>query len=98
MPLTGIPQPAVPYGSTIVVTGATGFIGSHVVDQVLAAGYNVRGTTRNAAKGLWASELFDRRHSRERFQLVEVIDMGADNDFDEVVKGKSEMGAVPTVV
>jgi len=33
---------------TVCVTGAGGFIGTHVVDALLRAGYRVRGTVRNA--------------------------------------------------
>ncbi len=35
---------------TILVTGATGNVGRHLVEQLLAAGYPVRALTRNAAK------------------------------------------------
>ncbi|CAM1504551.1 Fc.00g021420.m01.CDS01 [Cosmosporella sp. VM-42] len=35
----------------ILVTGATGFIGAHIVDTLLARGLKVRGATRSPAKG-----------------------------------------------
>lgn len=31
----------------MLVTGSSGFIGSHIVDQLLLAGYTVRGTVRS---------------------------------------------------
>ena len=33
--------------STVLVTGGSGFIGSHSILRLLAAGYNVRTTVRN---------------------------------------------------
>lgn len=88
MPIPGIQDPAIPYGSLIVVSGATGFIGSHVVDQALSAGYRVRGTTRNARKGDWAKAFFQSRYGEDSFELFEVPDMGAESAFDEAVKGE----------
>ena len=37
---------------TVLVTGATGFIAKHIVAELLRNGYAVRGTARDAAKGL----------------------------------------------
>jgi nucleoside-diphosphate-sugar epimerase len=34
-------------GSRVLVTGANGYIASHVVDQLLGPGYIVRGTVRS---------------------------------------------------
>lgn len=88
MPIPGIKNPAVSYGQVIVVSGATGFIGSHVADQLLAAGYKVRGTTRSVQKGAWIEELFQRKYGPGNFELKEVSDMAAEGAFDKVVDGK----------
>ncbi len=37
---------------TVLVTGVTGFIAKHIVAELLRSGYAVRGTARDAAKGL----------------------------------------------
>ena len=36
--------------STVLVTGGSGFIGSHCILQLLAAGHEVRTTVRNLAR------------------------------------------------
>ncbi|KAH6642426.1 aldehyde reductase [Boeremia exigua] len=87
MTLPGITNPAVPYGSTIVVTGCSGFIGSHVVDQVLAAGYKVRGTSRDAKKNQWVKAYFDNKYGEGQFELITVPDLTEEKAFTEVVKG-----------
>lgn len=38
---------ALPEGSTILVTGASGLIGSHVVQEALNSGYKAVGTVRS---------------------------------------------------
>lgn len=88
MTIPGIASPAVPYGEFIVVSGVTGFIGSHVADQLLTAGYKVRGTTRSVRKGVWAEEYFKKKYGSDNFELREVPDMAAEGAFDEVVQGE----------
>lgn len=87
MAIQGIPNPAIPYGSTVVVTGCSGFIGSHVADQTLAAGFKVRGTSRDASKNKWLQEYFDSKHGAGKFELVSVPDLTAPDAFAEAVKG-----------
>jgi nucleoside-diphosphate-sugar epimerase len=80
-------NPALPVGSIILVTGVNGFIGSHVGDQILAAGYKVRGTVRDAKKNAWLSEFFDSRYGKDKFELVEIADLSASGALDETLKG-----------
>ncbi|KAH7032612.1 aldehyde reductase [Microdochium trichocladiopsis] len=82
-----IDSPAIPKGSLVVVTGATGFIGSHISDQFLQRGYKVRATTRDVSKNAWVSELFAEKYGADKFSLVAVPDMAAPGAFDDVVKG-----------
>eukprot|EP01065_Artemidia_motanka_P008899 TRINITY_DN14519_c0_g1_i1.p1 TRINITY_DN14519_c0_g1~~TRINITY_DN14519_c0_g1_i1.p1 ORF type:complete len:381 (+),score=77.29 TRINITY_DN14519_c0_g1_i1:62-1204(+) len=42
-------MPAVEPGCTVAVTGATGFIGSHIVHELLRRGFRVRAVVRNPA-------------------------------------------------
>ncbi|MBE3047936.1 NAD-dependent epimerase/dehydratase family protein [Candidatus Bathyarchaeota archaeon] len=88
MTIPGIKEPAIPFGSVVVISGVSGFIGSHIADQVLAAGFKVRGTTRSAQRTAWAADYFKEKYGNDSFELVEVPTMEADNAFDEVVVGK----------
>ena len=89
---------AIPKGSLVVVTGANGFIASHVVDQLLQYGYNVRGTVRNAAKNSWLNDYFGAKYGPGRFSLAQVPDMFHDGAFDEVVKVAAGIAHVATPV
>jgi nucleoside-diphosphate-sugar epimerase len=78
---------AIAPGSLIVVTGANGFIASHVVDQLLQAGYRVRGTVRSTKRGGWTVDYFNGKYGAGKFELIEVPEMGDPGAFDEAVKG-----------
>lgn len=76
-----------PTGSLILVTGANGFVASHVVDRLLEDGFNVRGSIRSEEKGKWLHEVFDNKYGEGRFETVIVPDMEANGAFDTAVKG-----------
>ncbi|OCF75587.1 hypothetical protein I204_04444 [Kwoniella mangroviensis CBS 8886] len=78
-------MPAVPPGSLILVTGASGFIASHVAKAFLDEGYNVRGTVRSASKGDYLVILF--KNTKGKFEYVIVGDIAKEGAFDEAVKG-----------
>ena len=84
--LNGKP-PAIPPGSTVLVTGANGFIGSHVADQLIQAGYLVRGTSRDTAKTAWVTDMFNKKYGEGKFEAVVVEDMAESGAFDEACKG-----------
>ncbi|KAL8854121.1 MAG: hypothetical protein Q9221_001043 [Calogaya cf. arnoldii] len=79
--------PAIPVGSTVLVTGISGYIGSHVADQLLQAGYRVRGTVRDETKGKWVRELFAGKYGEDQIETVIVADMAQPGAFDEACKG-----------
>lgn len=89
----------IPKGSWVLVTGATGFVGSHVAKQFLERGYRVRGTVRDLAKGSWlVNNVLKSYADRGSFELALVPDLAADHAFDDVVKGMSAIAHVASIV
>lgn len=78
---------AVPKNSTFLVTGVNGYIGSHTADQLLLAGYKVRGTVRDASRAQWVQELFDAKYGSGKFELFVVPKMNVEGAWDEAIKG-----------
>ncbi|KAJ4312873.1 hypothetical protein N0V84_009727 [Fusarium piperis] len=81
---------AIPQGSWVLVTGANGYSGSHIVMELLRQGFNVRGTVRNLEYSQW---LLDHPSVKPfvdqgRVELV-LADTTKPNDFDDAVKGVS---------
>jgi nucleoside-diphosphate-sugar epimerase len=80
------------FEKTVLVTGATGYIGGHVVREFLEQGYKVRGTVRNLANAKKYEHLFDlsRVHTPKdqtpRLTLFEA-DLERDKDWDAIVEG-----------
>jgi nucleoside-diphosphate-sugar epimerase len=77
----------IPKGSTVLITGVNGYIASHVADQVITAGYRVRGTVRSEAKGELMTEVYEKRHGPGKFESVVVPEMTVGHAFDDAVKG-----------
>ena len=73
-------------GAPILVTGATGFIASRIVEQLLAAGRTVRGTVRSLKKEHDLAPLRALPGARERLELVEA-DLLAEGSFDRAAAG-----------
>ena len=65
-------MPAIDVPATVLVTGASGFIGIHIVNDLISKGYNVRGSVRSIAKGDYLQEMFG-----DRYESVIVEDMEA---------------------
>lgn len=67
------------------MTGATGFIGAHIVDVLLSHGLKVRGATRSLAKG---QAMIDARPKyASQLDFVEIDDFERTGVFAEAVQG-----------
>jgi nucleoside-diphosphate-sugar epimerase len=83
-----MPMAVIKPGATVFVTGVNGLIGSHVVDQLLVRGYNVRGAVRNVEKTAWLKEYFDSKYTDANFDMVAVPDMTSYGCYDGLIEGK----------
>jgi dihydroflavonol-4-reductase len=70
----------------VLVSGANGFIASHLVQQLLQAGHHVRGSVRNPNKQDSVAHLWALPHARERLELV-AADLNDPQAFDTHVMG-----------
>lgn len=71
----------------VLVTGATGFVASHLILALLDGGYAVRGTIRNLAKrDDLLKSLSDYAGRNIDIELVEA-DLGSDAGWDEAMEG-----------
>jgi nucleoside-diphosphate-sugar epimerase len=73
-------------GATVLVTGATGFVAGHCISDLLAHGYNVRGTVRNLKKADLSYLQPAADAASGSFDLVEAT-LDADDGWDEAVSG-----------
>ncbi|KAF2162618.1 hypothetical protein M409DRAFT_26860 [Zasmidium cellare ATCC 36951] len=85
-------------GSTMLITGVNGLVGSHCADQALQHGYKVRGTTRSLDKNKWLLEVFGNKYGTAVFELVEVKDMQQPGAFDEAMQGCSAVMHTASVI
>ena len=94
--MSELTERAVPRDSIVLVTGANGFLGSHISDQFLHYGYRVRGTVRSLEKNAWLEKHFEEKYGAGCFELVKVADMAAEKAFHGVIKGKTAL--LPTLM
>lgn len=90
--LTNGPK-AIKPGERILVTGANGYIGSHVVDLLLSLGYIVRGTVR--AEKPWLNRVFDAKYGHGKFEtfIIQRLD-----DQPKLIESLSDVSGVVHVV
>jgi uncharacterized protein YbjT (DUF2867 family) len=74
-------------GSKVLVTGANGYIASHVINVLLELGYKVRGTVRTPKP--WLNEYFDLEYEEGLFETVLVPDFQQAEALDKAMDGVS---------
>jgi nucleoside-diphosphate-sugar epimerase len=74
-------------GKTVCVTGASGFIASHIVAQLLAKGYTVKATVRDAGDEKKTAHLKKLPGAEKLLQLFSVNLVGEPGRFDACVSG-----------
>jgi nucleoside-diphosphate-sugar epimerase len=93
------PATNIPKGSWVLVTGANGFVASHVAQQFLQRGYKVRGTIRDLEKSSWLTQdVFKSYTDTGDFELVVVPDLAVPGAFDSAIKGVSIIVHAASVV
>ncbi|KAF8987069.1 D-lactaldehyde dehydrogenase [Cyathus striatus] len=80
-------MPAIKPGSTVLVTGANGYLATWIVQRLLERGYTVRGTVRSESKGVYLTEYF--KSYGKRLELVTVPDLTAEGAMNKSLDGVS---------
>lgn len=80
-------QSIVPPQGLVLVTGVTGFIGSHIAIKLLGLGYQVRGTVRSQDKAAWITEALQERNPSGHFEVAIVPDVTAPDAWGKAIQG-----------
>lgn len=75
--------------ATVLLTGATGFIGLRILQGLLLANYSVRAVVRSDAKAQWLTSRVEATLPGLRFDLTHIVipDFMVDGAFDKAVQG-----------
>lgn len=85
-------MPGVAAPAKILVTGASGFLATHIISTLLSDGYTVVGTVRSTEKGDYLKDLY----KTDKFSYAIVEDIEKEDAFDEVVKSGQFKGILHT--
>jgi uncharacterized protein YbjT (DUF2867 family) len=79
---------AIPKGSWVLVTGATGYLATHLIHEFFVLDYKVKKSARNTQKADHTRKLFV-QHGSSNYDCTVVPNMATDGAFEEAVKGAS---------
>lgn len=85
--MTTLSNHRLPKGSTILITGITGYIGAWVASEALSLGYNVRGAVRSPEKAAWLQKTFDAQFGAGRYSAVKLDPLSDKAQLSAAVKG-----------
>lgn len=83
---------ALPQESTILVTGANGYIASHVCNILLELGYRVRGSVRSEKP--WLNRFFNEKYGEGRFSTILFPSLDNRDAWGDAVTGVSGIAHV----
>ncbi|KAF6808326.1 aldehyde reductase ii [Colletotrichum musicola] len=87
---------ALPKGSTVLVTGANGYIGSQVVNSLLEQGIRVRGTVRSPKP--WLDELFQSKYGKDQYESIVLTNFEDEEQISRAFDGVSGIAHVASDV
>lgn len=74
-----------PPSAWILVTGANGYLASHIVQLLLEMGYHVRGTVRNSKP--WLNKYFEDKFGKGKFETIVISDITKEGAFEVATHG-----------
>ncbi|OWB82921.1 catalytic activity protein [[Candida] boidinii] len=78
-------------GPKVLVTGATGFISTYVLDRLLANGFEVVGTGRNEERIATLLRLFKKKYPDGKLQFEKTSDISKLDAFDNALKNHPDI-------
>ncbi|TDZ40421.1 Aldehyde reductase 2 [Colletotrichum spinosum] len=87
---------ALPQGSWVLVTGANGYIGSHVANAILEQGYRVRGTVRSDKP--WLDEFFQGKFGKDKYESIILTEFENEDVLLKALDGVSGLAHVASDV
>ncbi|CAO1626257.1 unnamed protein product [Sympodiomycopsis kandeliae] len=79
--------PTLVKGDKVLITGASGWLGSHVTETALERGLHVRLTTRKQSKIQPLVDSLSKRYGQEKIEVAVVEDFAVPNAFDGIIQG-----------